>query len=418
MESTILTLFIVLKFCEHLFMRWLSWKNKNYFLDHAKQQHAMKTLDISHDDMNKTVSYTKDKVSFGSVSSWYTTIVVLSFVGLGGLGFVESWATSLVGTAEESVFKGVLFIGMLVFLSLLMSLPLDYYSTFVIEQKHGFNNQTLKGFMLDRFKGVVLSVFLGGALISLILWIMDSMGSYWWLYAWIAMSSFSILIAWIFPTFLAPLFNKFSKVEDGDLKRGIFALAEKVGFNASEVSIMDASKRSSHGNAYFTGIFGQKKIVLFDTLVSSMNVDEIIAVLAHELGHFKLNHVRWGIIRSVLMTGIVFYLLSLCLPVKEFYGAFDLSSVTNYGGLVVFMMWFGLVNFLTGPIESFLSRKNEFAADRFALDHVADKNMLGKALLKLREKSNVMPLSHPLYSAFHHSHPPLLERLDAMGYNQ
>jgi STE24 endopeptidase len=230
------------------------------------------------------------------------------------------------------------------------------------------------------------------------------------------MSSFSILTAWLYPTFLAPLFNKFKPLEDGELKTKIFDLAERVKFNATGLSVMDASVRSSHGNAYFTGVFGKKRIVLFDTLIEALNVKEVVAVLAHELGHFKLHHVRWMLIRSIAMTGFTFFLLSLALPLEQFYAAFKLQGVSNYGALVVFSLWFGLIDFVLSPIETYLSRRNEFAADAFALSHIEDKNELAHALLKLREKSHSMPISHPWFSGFYYSHPPMMERLQAMGF--
>ncbi|MEZ4744240.1 MAG: M48 family metallopeptidase [Bdellovibrionota bacterium] len=243
---------------------------------------------------------------------------------------------------------------------------------------------------------------------------MEATGDSWWLWAWGVMSGFSLFAAWIYPTLLAPLFNKFSPVEDGELKDGIFNFSKKIGFKTAGIYIMDASTRSTHGNAYFTGLFGAKRIVLFDTLIKSLSSQEIIAVLAHELGHFKLNHVRWGLIRGILMTGIMFYLMSLCLPLEEFYKAFHLEGVSFYGALLVFTMWFGLLDFIIQPIGSYLSRKNEFAADAFAKKNLGKEDSLIGALVKLRQSNHSMPISHPLYSAFYHSHPPLMERFAAL----
>jgi STE24 endopeptidase len=243
---------------------------------------------------------------------------------------------------------------------------------------------------------------------------MERMGSTWWLWAWGVTTAFSIFAAWIYPTVLAPLFNRFTPLPDGDLKDAILALARRVGFRAGGLFVMDASRRTAHGNAYFTGLFGQKRIVLFDTLLEAMGTREVVAVLAHELGHFKLHHVRWAVVRSVAMSGLVFYALSLCLPLEPFYAAFFLDR-TSYGALAVFSLWFGLVSFLIQPLSNALSRRHEFAADAFALRSGATASELGSALMKLREKSRLLPLSHPLYSRVYHSHPPLLERLRVMG---
>jgi STE24 endopeptidase len=417
-EATmVLGVFLALRLVQHVAERSLSAANRRYYLDPARQQHAAQVLKISAEDMQKTLAYSEDKFAFGRWSSWISVGVTLLFIGLGGLG----WAESVVRAAFPDagvIGQGLGFFLLLGLLSMLFGLPFEYYRTFVIEQKHGFNRQTVKGFFADRAKGMLIGVILGGLILALILWIMDRMGDWWWVYAWVAMSTFSILTAWIYPTFLAPMFNKFSKLEDGDLKDQIMALAAKVDFKAGGIFLMDASKRSSHGNAYFTGVFGEKRIVLFDTLVDAMSVREVVAVLAHELGHFKLHHVRWALIRGVAMTGVMFWLLSLCLPLEIFYQAFAFSGVSSYAALIVFTLWFGVFDFLLSPVSNFLSRRNEFAADRFAREQVGNASGLGDALLKLREKSHAMPLSHPLFSAFYYSHPPILERLEVMGYGR
>jgi STE24 endopeptidase len=227
-------------------------------------------------------------------------------------------------------------------------------------------------------------------------------------------TAFSVFAAWIFPTVLAPLFNRFTPLPEGELRDAILDLARRIGFRTGGIFVMDASRRTAHGNAYFTGLFRQKRIVLFDTLVEAMGAREVVAVLAHELGHFKLHHVRWAIVRSVAVSGLVFYGLSLALPLESFYTAFFLEQ-TSYAALVVFGLWFGLLSFLFQPLTNALSRRHEFAADAFALRNGASGAELGSALKKLREKSRLLPLSHPLFSRVYHSHPPLLERLRAMG---
>jgi STE24 endopeptidase len=300
------------------------------------------------------------------------------------------------------------------FLSFLLSLPFEIWHTFRLEARHGFNKQTRSGFIQDRVKGILLAVVLGGPLLALVLWIMSQMGPLWWVWAWTALSLFSLFTAWAFPVLISPLFNKFSPLPDGELKAGILELARKIGFRAAGISIMDGSRRTSHGNAYFTGVFGAKKIVLFDTLVSAMTPREVIAVLAHELGHFKLHHIRWSLVRGLLMTGLVFWLLSLALPMTQFYEAFGLAGVSHHGALVVFSLWFGLIEFLMQPLSAAFSRRNEFAADRFAWQHLGQAQDLINALRKLREQSRSMPISHPLFSAVYHSHPPLLERLQVL----
>ena len=415
----ILWLFVSLRLGQMAVERFLSTLNRSYYSSADRQAQARELLGISVEDMGKTLTYSNDKFIFSRVAGTLSLAGTLAFLIVGGLGRLEAvakyWSQN---TFDSDLVTGLYFFGLLGAVSSIFSLPFDYYRTFVLEQKHGFNRQTRKGFLIDRLKGLAIAVVLGGPILSLLLWLIQVAGTWWWLYAWIAVSAFSILTAWLYPTFLAPLFNKFTPVTDEALKNGIELLAKKVGFRTAGISIMDASQRSSHGNAYFTGVFGKKRIVLFDTLVQAMAPSQVVAVLAHELGHFKLHHVRWALIRGVLATGFIFYLLSLCLPMTIFYQSFGLNGVTAYGALVVFSLWFGILDFALQPIGNAISRRNEFAADQFASDHIGNSQELGSALLKLRETSAGMPLSHPLFSAFYHSHPPLLERLLALGYTR
>jgi STE24 endopeptidase len=363
--------------------------------------------------MAKSLAYSEDKFRFGVISSVISIIVLIAFLALGGFGWVEGIAKEATSDYGD-VATGVVFFGLLGLGLVVLGLPGQLIRTFWLEEKHGFNRQTLGGFFLDQLKGLAIGAILGGGLIALLLYIMAAAGPLWWLLGWAVVSGFSILTAWLYPTFLAPMFNKFSPLKSSSLQEAINALAEKIGFPMGGVYVMDASKRSSHGNAYFTGVFGKKRIVLFDTLLDGMSDDEVLAVLAHELGHFKLHHVRWGLIRGLAMSLGIFYLLSLMLPYEMFYEAFGFSGVSNYAGLVVFSMWFGLVEFYLNPMQSYLSRRNEFAADRFARVTLGTGAALMTALKKLREKSYSMPLSHPLYSAVYFSHPPIAERITAL----
>jgi STE24 endopeptidase len=414
----LLTIFIVLRLLQQGIERILAYKNRAFYSDSNRLQAAAKTLKISEDDLSKTMSYCNDKYKFGSFSSWMQLLASLLFLSLGGFGWLEAHSMNISQAlfGGGSIATGLVFFALLGLISLFFGLPFEAYYTFKIEEKHGFNRQNAKGFIGDKIKGLLLGALLGGPLLAAILWIMEQMGTYWWIYAWLLVFLFSLVTVWIYPTLLAPLFNKFTPVEKGELKDAIDRLADKISFQADGISIMDASRRSSHGNAYFTGVFGKKKIVLFDTLVKSMSNSQIVAVLAHELGHFKLNHVRTGLIRSFFVTGLTFFAISYFLPQKALYEAFHFQGVTNYAALVVFSMWFGLLSFIIQPIGNMISRRNEFAADAFAIQNIDKPRELSEALLKLRENSHAMPISHPIYSAFYHSHPPLLERLGAMNY--
>lgn len=414
-----LQLFLILRLAQHFIEATLARMNAAYWMDPQRQKDAAAELGISSEDMAKSADYSLVRYRFGRSRASIMTLITICFIGFGGLGIVESnaiIASEAVGGG--SITTGLFFFGILLALSQMIGLPFAIYHTFVIEERFGFNKQTPKGFALDLVKGIALGVLLGTPLMACILWIMGATGTYWWLWAWAVMSIFSILTAWLYPTLLAPLFNKFKPLDDGDLKTKIYALAQKIGFKTDGIFIMDASRRSAHGNAYFTGVFGKKRIVLFDTLVSDMTPAEVTAVLAHELGHFKLHHVRNGMIRGLLMSLGVFFLMSILVQHSVFYEAFGLADISNYAGLVVFMLWFSIVEFILQPFETWLSRRNEFAADRFARENLGSPSDMIAALKKLREKSFVMPLSHPAYSAVYHSHPPMLERLRALASQQ
>jgi STE24 endopeptidase len=411
----LLWLFLLLRLAQQVVETALARLNRRHAVDPSRRAEAGRALGIGGDEMAKAVAYSGDRHRFGLLYGWVEVVVALAFLAAGGLGVVESGARGVAGTLGlGTIATGLAFFAILGTLSALFELPFDLYATFRIEERHGFNRQTLGGFFLDRLKGTAIAVVLGGPVLAAILWLMDGMGPSWWLWAWGVTTAFSLFAAWIYPTVLAPLFNKFTPQPDGELKDSILDLARRTGFRAGGISVMDASRRTAHGNAYFTGLFGQKRIVLFDTLLEAMGPREVVAVLAHELGHFKLHHVRWGMARAVATSGLVFFALSLCLPLEAFYSAFALEK-TAYGALAVFGLWFGLVSFLLQPLENALSRRHEFAADAFALRSGATAGELGAALRKLSEKSRHLPVTHPLYSRVYHSHPPLLERLRAMG---
>jgi len=407
--------FLLLRVVQHAIETWLAKSNRAWWSDKNRQEEAANILGISASDMQKTVAYSSDRYNLGRFHAMVGILATILFIGYGGLGWTEDFArnaTQFFG--RGSIVEGLIFIGTLMILSQLLGLPFAIYSTFVIEERYGYNKQTLRSFIVDLLKATLIGMIFGAALLSMILWIMESTGTSWWIYAWAALSIFSVLTAWIYPTFLAPIFNKFTPLEEGDLKREILNLADKTGFKANGLFIMDASKRSGHANAYFTGIFGKKRIVLFDTLVNSMNVREVTAVLAHELGHFKLHHVRTGMIRGLIFSLIIFAGIGALLDQKNFYLGFGLTDVSNYGGLVVFSLWFGLLEFYLQPLQTWFSRRNEFAADRFAKVTMGSSEDLASALKKLREKSSIMPIAHPLYSAMYYSHPPMLERIKTL----
>jgi STE24 endopeptidase len=406
---------VVLRLVQLLVEHALAVVNRRYTLDPTRQADAARALRMPDEEMRRALDYARDRYRLGRVASFSAVLVGLLFVALGGLGLADTAARSVarcLGLGQ--IATGLAFFAILGLLAVLLELPFSLYSTFRVEGRHGFNRQTPRGFVTDLVKGLLLTALLGGAILAAVLWIMGTAGPRWWLWAWAAVSGMSLFTAWIYPTLLAPIFNKFTPLPPGELRDGIEALASRLGFRTGGVFVMDASRRTAHGNAYFTGLFRQKRIVLFDTLLEAMGAREVLAVLAHELGHFKLHHVRWTVVRGILVTGVTFWLLSRAMSLEDFYEAFALDR-TDYAALVVFALWFALLEFALQPLANAMSRRHEFAADSFALRAGAAAGDLREALLKLREKSRLLPLSHPLYSRVYHSHPPLLERLQALG---
>jgi STE24 endopeptidase len=413
--APLLALFLILRLAQQAVETLLARLNRRYVRQPGRLEEAGRVLGMGEQEIRQALAYSGDRHRFSLVYGWSEVTLGLAFLAAGGLGVVEQAARWLAGALGGGpIVAGLVFFASLGVLGAAFELPFDLYATFRIEQKHGFNRQTLRGFLLDRLKGAAVFALLGGPVLAAVLWVMERMGASWWLWAWGVTTAFSLFAAFVYPSVIAPLFNRFTPLPAGELRESILDLARRTGFRAGGIFVMDASRRTAHGNAYFTGLLGQKRIVLFDTLIEAMATRQTVAVLAHELGHFKLHHVRWAIARSVATSGVLFYVLSLCLPLRPFYSAFALGK-TSYGALVVFGVWFGLVGFLAHPVANALSRRHEFAADAFALRSGATASELGSALLRLRERSRLLPLAHPLYSRVYYSHPPLVERLRALG---
>jgi STE24 endopeptidase len=295
----------------------------------------------------------------------------------------------------------------------LASLPTSIYSTFYLEAKFGFNKTTAGLYVLDKLKAVVLGVLIGVPFLFVVLWLMNAMGPYWWVWAFGFILAFQLLMIVIFPTFIAPWFNKFEPLPAGELRDRILALAKQLGFKTSGIYTMDGSKRSAHSNAYFTGLGRSKRIVLFDTLLEQMTINQGLAVLAHEMGHYKLKHiVRMLIVQTVFLL-IGLYLLSLLLHYDPLFAAFGLQR-SNHAALVLFSLVSGPATFYLAPLMNVLSRKHEYEADQFAAVTLRDGKAMEEALVNLTIKnlSNLTP--HPWYSAYHYSHPTPVERIGAI----
>ena len=386
---------------------WLSLRNAKHVAKHrttVPQEFADK---ITLEEHQKAADYTRTKGSFGRFNLILSAVVLLLWTLGGGLEILDNsirsfnWGPLTTGVAVIIGFS---------LISSIIDIPTSIYSTFVIEEKFGFNKSTIKVFFIDMLKGAALSVAIGIPLIMLVLWLMESAGSLWWLYAWAALTAFSVLMMWAYPKFIAPIFNKFKPLEEGEVLNRITTLLDKTGFNSDGVFVMDGSKRSSHGNAYFTGFGKTKRIVFFDTLLKHLTPTQVEAVLAHELGHFKHKHVLKGMIVSMTMTLVGFAALAWLMQQQWFYNALGVSQSSTYMALVLFILVSPAFTFFIGPIMSRWSRKHEFEADSFAAQQ-SDSAELISALVGLYKKNAGTLTPDPLYSAFYDSHPPASIRI-------
>lgn len=356
----------------------------------------------------RSQEYTRVRTRFGFLTGAFDLAVMLVFWFAGGFNWLD---LQLRAFELGSIPTGLLYIGALGVGMGILSLPFSIYSTFVIEERFGFNRTTVKTFILDMMKGLLIGILIGGPVLALILWLFQAAGSIAWLYAWVAATVFMVVMQYVAPTWIMPLFNKFTPLEDGPLRAEITRYAESVRFSLQGVFVMDGSKRSSRSNAFFTGFGKNKRIVLFDTLIEKHGVEELTSVLAHEIGHYRKRHIIIGLLISVFETGIMFFLLSLFISQAPLSEAFYMQYVSIYAGLVFFGMLYSPVSFLLSMGENLLSRKHEFEADRYAVLTYRKPEAMISALksLSVSNLSNVTP--HPVYVFLNYSHPPMLERL-------
>ena len=358
----------------------------------------------------KSQEYTKTNTNFSFITSTFSLIVNLSFI-LGG--FYNTIDLYVRGFGYGSEVTGLLFFGLLFVINDLLNIPFSLYKTFIIETKYGFNKTTLKTFWMDKVKGYFLTILIGGPVLYLILYFFANFTEYGWLYVWIFLIAFSIIMQPIFTTFIAPMFNKFTPLEDGPLLTRIKDYLSKVNFPVQRLEVVDGSKRSSHSNAYFSGIGKYKRIALFDTLLEQMDDDEILSIIAHEVGHYKLKHIYSGIILSSLQSGIMLYILSLFINNEQLFAVFGMQegNLSIYASLVFFSMLYSPISLIVGIFFSVISRKNEFSADKYSAETAEMPKSLISGLKKLSKEnlSNLTP--HWLNVFLNYSHPPVLDRI-------
>ena len=362
---------------------------------------------ISLDDHQKAADYTVTKTQFGRIPLFYDAGLLLLWTLGGGLEWLDQATT---GLELSPIMTGIIVMLSFFLISSLLELPFSIYSTFVIEERFGFNRTTVKTFITDMIKGAVLALALGVPLLWVILWLMEQSGELWWIYAWLVWTAFSLLIMWIYPTIIAPIFNKFEPLEEGETLNRIQSLLQRCGFSSNGIFVIDGSKRSSHGNAYFSGFGRNKRIVFFDTLLKMLDDDQLEAVLAHELGHFKKKHIIKGILISIATTFVALALLAWLMKNEWFYTALGISTPSTYMALLLFALVLPVFTFILSPLLSIFSRKNEFEADAFAAEQTDAKHLI-HALVGLYKENASTLTPDPLYSAFYDSHPPAPVRI-------
>jgi len=397
--------------------RLLAYLNSTYWSDQLPEE-----LEGIYDQekYRRSQQYEKSKQKFALVLSTLTLLAMLFMLMAGGFAWMDAFVRQY---THHPIPMALLFFGILGFVSSLLSLPFDVYHVFVLEEKFGFNRTTAKTFILDRLKGLLLSIIIGGGLLSLIILIYESTGTWFWLIAWGVISFFMIFMSMFYSNLIVPLFNRQKPLDQGPLRDAIEHFAVKVGFKLKNIYIIDGSKRSKKANAYFTGLGMKKRIVLYDTLIQDHTNEELVAVLAHEIGHYKKKHTLLGIVLSMLQTGIMLFILSLfirkdsiiaqslCQAISGFSG-FEIKQ-SFHVGILAFGLLYSPLSFILGLIFNLISRKHEYAADRFAgiqYDPVALMDALKK--LSVNNLSNLHP--HPAYVFFYYSHPTLLQRLHAL----
>ena len=403
-------LFIAAVLISTAFELWLSQRQISAVAAHRNRVPEPFTDTVSADEHAKAADYTIAKARFGRVSEIVNAAVTLALTLGGGIAAIDGlWRR----TGWNEPWLGVLVIGSVFLVTGVISLPLSVWSTFKLEARFGFNRTTPALFVADLAKSLVLSVLLGAPLLLATLALMERAGQLWWVWTWLLWLAVMFIMTWAYPAFIAPLFNKFSPLKDEVLKTRIEDLLTRCGFKSQGVFVVDNSRRSSHGNAYFTGIGSNKRIVFFDTLLERLAHQEVEAVLAHELGHFSLKHVRKRLLTSIATTFIALAVLGWLTGQPAFYTALGVPTPSTHAALLLFVLAAPFFTFFITPLSSVWSRRHEFEADRFATQH-ASATELATALVKLyRDNANTLT-PDPVYVAFHYSHPPALERISRL----
>lgn len=359
------------------------------------------------DEYKKSQDYKRTNYKFGIWSSLFSFLLTLIFLMLDGFEYVDNIARSY---SENPIIIGLIFFGLLMLASDVITTPFSYYKTFVIEEKFEFNKTTKKLFILDKLKGLLMMVIIGGGILALLIWFYQLTQNQFWLYAWVLITIFTVFMNMFYAKLIVPLFNKQTPLEDGELRVKISEYAKSVGFNLDKIFVIDGSKRSTKANAYFSGFGSEKRVTLYDTLINDLDDDEIISVLAHEVGHYKKKHIIFNLLASLTLTGLTLYVLSLFISNPLLSNAIGVEIPSFHVGLVAFGLLYSPISELTGLIMNYFSRKFEYEADDYAKNTFKAEPLIS-SLKKLSKNSLSNLTPHKAYVFMHYSHPTLLQRI-------
>jgi STE24 endopeptidase len=407
MHNAVFWLILIIPVAGFLLQRYLEFLNGKMWSDALPDK--LKGI-CSDDEYRKIQLYEKDNRKLSFWSSSFNLAVIIIMILAGGFSLVDGLSR---GLSHNMIAVALIFFGIIGFASDVINIPFSWYDTFVIEKKYGFNKMTVRTFITDHIKSWFIVLIIGIPVLGLITWFYYMTGKDFWLYAWVLIIAFSVFMNFFYSELIVPLFNKQTPLENGPLRDKIESFANKTGFKLKNIYIIDGSKRSTKTNAYFSGFGPKKRIVLYDTLLKEFSEDEIVAVLAHEIGHYKKRHILLMMFSSIIITGIMLFLFSLIVDSPQLALALGAEHQSFHLGLIVFGILYSPLSLLIGLASNFVSRKHEFAADRFAKDNYSSEILAG-ALKKLSVKNLSNMLPHPVYVFFHYSHPPLLQRLEKL----
>jgi STE24 endopeptidase len=405
MEQTLFYIIIGIIVFDFLFDRLIDYLNIRRWSNILPQE--LRGIYDEH-KYRTSQDYQKENMRFKLIISFLSFALILVFLFNDGFAWLDAFVRQL---TQHPILMALLFFGIIGLVSDLLGIPFDLYGTFVIEEKYGFNRTTITTWITDKLKGWAIAVVVGGVILSLLVWFYTVAGSLFWFYTWLLLTAFSIFMVMFYSSLIVPLFNKQTPLQPGELRDAIEAFARKAGFKLDNIFVIDGSKRSSKANAYFSGLGTKKRIVLYDTLINDHTTEELVAILAHEIGHYKKNHVVKGMVISVIHTGVMLYLLGWFIHLPELSGALGVQTSSFHIGVIAFGLLYSPISTLLGIAGNVLSRRHEYQADAFAATHYKTEP-LQSALkrLSVNNLSNLRP--HPLHVFVNYSHPPLLKRLE------